>query len=467
MTNLTPSPQAELFPAPPLHIHIMGLGGIGMSSFARLLHAQGYQVSGCDVSASPLTDALNNEGIRMLGDHHPSHIDGVDILVASEAVPKDHPELVAARQAGIPIKQRMSLMAPLLEAKPSIGVVGTHGKTTTTSMIAIALEGAGLDPSAFVGGLVREFGTSNARVGHGPFVAEIDESDRHFAELRCETAVFVNADEDHIGGDEATYWSSKEEQHAAFARFVSQARRVLYNADWEGLDELSSGNSEHLTFGESETATYRATHLQPDTEGTSFTVLRRGEPLCEARVAMPGQHNVLNALAALAVTDLYGGDLAGAVAALRAFRGPLRRWQIHGECQGALVIDDYAHNHTKVAAAVQAGHQTGRTVRVVFQPHRFLRTQQSWKQLADALMNADEVMIVDIAAAREKAIEGVHARNIAERMTEKGHRHTQYFPDHAALLDYLRQSAAPGQVIVTMGAGDIYRVAEQLVEPQP
>ncbi|WP_345452978.1 UDP-N-acetylmuramate--L-alanine ligase [Deinococcus aluminii] len=466
MTDSSPrSPEPASRPASPLsrppHYHLMGIGGIGVSAFARLLAARGVRVSGCDAHPSELTEQLVREGIPVATGHDPAHAQGIDVLIASEAVPKDHPELVAARTAGVEVRPRMALLDELLRASPSVGVIGTHGKTTTTSMIAVAMQGAGLDPAAFVGGIVPEFG-SNARVGAGPFVAEVDESDRGFAALACETAVFTNAEDDHVGGNQATYWETVEQQHAAFARFVGQARRVLYCADWPGLEGLVTACGERLSYGQAEGADYRAVNLRPDAEGTTFTVTRRHEPLGEARVGLPGTHNVLNALAALAVTDLYGGDFGAAAAALAAFRGPGRRWQRVGELNGALVIDDYAHNATKVAAAVQAARQTGRRVRVVFQPHRYLRTQQSWPRLADALMAADEVLVLDIAAASETPIPGIHATLVSDRMAQGGHTGVRYVPDRAEVVRYLRETACAGDVIVTMGAGDVWKLSREL-----
>lgn len=466
------SPLDQPTPTPePRHYHLMGIGGIGMSAFARLLAARGLHVSGCDAQVSELTAQLTQEGIPVAQHHDAAHITAqpygrVDVLVASEAVPKDHPEVLAALAAGVRVQPRMSLLDELLSAGPSIGVIGTHGKTTTTSMIAIAMQGAGLDPAAFVGGIVPEFG-SNARVGAGPFVAEVDESDRAFALLGCETAVFTNAEDDHVGGNIATYWDTVEEQHAGFARFVSQSRRVLACADWPGLDELTGGAPEQLTYGQAEGADYRAVNVRPDPDGTAFTVTWQGQELGEARVGLPGTHNVLNALAALAVTHLYGGNFEAAATALAAFRGPGRRWQhigtARGEAGGALVVDDYAHNATKVAAAVQAARQTGRRVRVVFQPHRYLRTQQSWPRLADALMDADEVLLLDIAAASEDPIEGIHATLISGRMTDNGHGGVTYMPDRAEVVRYLRESAQPADIIVTMGAGDVWKLAREVV----
>lgn len=481
-TNDLPTCQ----PVSSLHYHLMGVGGIGLSAFARLLRAKGYAVSGCDEQPSELTAQLTREGIAVHAHHDPAHVHGADVLIASEAIDKQHPELQAARAAGIEVRPRMALMKELLAASPSIGVIGTHGKTTTTSMIAIALSGAGLDPSALVGGIVPEFGSpevgsaglggSNARIGKGPFVAEVDESDRHFQYAVAQTAVFTNAEDDHVGGAEgselATYWHSVEEQHAAFGRFVTQAERVLYCADWPGLSEFTEGHPQALSYGTAPGSSYRAVNVQPDESGTSFTVEKHlpGQSvnvLGEARVSLPGTHNVLNALAALAVTDLYGGPFGKAAAALAEFRGPGRRWQHIGYLNGALIVDDYAHNATKVAAAVQAAHQTGRRVRVVFQPHRFLRTQQSWPRLAESLMLADEVLILDIAAASEPPIEGIHATLISERLRENGHKAVRYWPRREDAVAYLRSSALSTDIIISMGAGDVWKVARALAGSTP
>ena len=465
--------ENDNLPAPTTHFHLMGIGGIGLSAFARLLKARGYVVSGCDEQPSELTAQLVREGIAVAHGHHADHVQGADVLIASEAVDKQHPELLAARAAGTEVRPRMALMKELLAASPSVGVIGTHGKTTTTSMIAVAMSGAGLDPSALVGGIVPEFDAphgSNARIGAGPFVAEVDESDRHFQYAVCQTAVLTNAEDDHVGGAEgselATYWHSVEEQHAAFARFVAHSERVLYCADWPGLELLAAGHPNALSYGTSAGSTYRAVKLRPDESGTAFTVEKEGTTLGEARVNLPGQHNVLNALAALATTDLYGGAFGQAAAALSAFRGPGRRWQHIGTLNGALIVDDYAHNATKVAAAVQAAQQTGRRVRVVFQPHRYLRTQQSWPRLAESLMAADEVLILDIAAASEPPIEGIHATLISERLRGNGHKAARYYPRREDAVQHLRLSAQPGDLIVTMGAGDVWKLARELAEPE-
>lgn len=470
--NPTPATVSPTSPTP-LHYHLIGIGGIGISAFARLLRAGGHTVSGCDVALSDLTEQLEAEGIPVSLGHSAEHVTHnplgrVDVVVASEAIPKMHPELLAAQAQGIRIVPRMALLDELLRASPSIGVIGTHGKTTTTSMIAVALLGAGLDPSAFVGGKVPEFDGSNARLGTGPLVAEVDESDKNFAALHCETAVFTNAEDDHVGGKLATYWETVEEQHAAFARFVGQAGRVLYCADWqgkdgEGLKPLLTQAKETLSYGTAEGCDYRAENVRPDTEGTSFTVTYKGQMLGEARVALPGTHNTTNALAALAIVHLYGGDFARAASALADFAGPGRRWEKVGTLNGAQVIDDYAHNPTKVAAALQAGHQTGRRVRVVFQPHRYLRTQQSWPELSQSLMAADEVLLLDIAAASEEPIEGIHATLIRDRLQELGHPHITYYPDRAEAVKVLRDTASEGDLIITMGAGDVWKISRELV----
>jgi len=448
-----------------LRYHIMGIGGIGVSALARLLKARGNDVSGCDQQPSELTTQLEHEGIRVFTGHDAAHVQGVDVLVASNAVAHDDAELVAAREAGVRIQRRLLLLGDLMRDSRSVGVVGTHGKTTTTSMIAVALEGAGLDPAAFVGGIVPEFG-GNARAGSGPFVAEVDESDADFALLACETAVLTNAEDDHIGTPDdqrATYHATLEDLMNAFRSFVRNAGRVVYCADWPGLDELARGCGERVSYGTAPGSDYRAVNVRRTTDGSSFTVERRGERLGELTLGLPGEHNILNSLAAVAVADLYGADFGRVAGALGRFRGPGRRWQHIGAVRGALVVDDYAHNPTKVAAALDGARQTGRRVRVVFQPHRYLRTQQVWPRLAESLMNADEVMILDIAGAGEAPIAGVHARLIEEKMRSDGHANVRYCPDRAAVVAHLLETAGERDVIVTMGAGDVWQVSRDLV----
>lgn len=463
---------------PQTHVHVMGVGGIGVSAFARLLKAKGYLVSGCDAMDSENLRQLAAEGVGIAFEHSPAHVGewkddsgrvwpAPQFLVASEAVAKDHPELQAAAAAGLPILPRMALMHDFLASGFSVGVIGTHGKTTTSSMVAVALHGAGLDPSAFVGGVVPEFG-ANARAGLGPVVAEIDESDRRFVHLRADLALFTNAEDDHVGGDAATYWNTVEEQHAGFAQFVAASGAVLYCLDWrdhegKSLDHLVAGAKERLSYGLAAEADYVASFVQPDTSGSDFTISFRGQPLATARVSLPGLHNVQNALGALAVVHRVGGNVQAAADALREFRGPGRRWQIIGEKNGALIVDDYAHNPTKVAAALSAARQTERRVRVIFQPHRYLRTAQSWPRLADALMNADEVHVLDVAAAGEAPIEGIHATLIVDRMRAAGHAGVHHAPDRQLLTERLKSDLAAGDLLVTIGAGDVWKIGREIL----
>lgn len=450
------------------HYHLLGIGGIGISAFARLLRARGHTVSGCDTEASDTTARLGQEGIAVSIGHSPEHLAGVNIVVASEAVPRGHPELAAAAQAGLAVVPRMALLGELLAGRRSVGIIGSHGKTTTTAMTALAMQAGGLDPAAFVGGNVREFDPSqergsNALLGQGVFVAEVDESDRRFADLQCHTVIFTNAEDDHIGGDSPTYWASVEEQHAGFARFVSSSERVLYCADAPELPALCAGAAERLSYGVA-AGDYQARDLRPDPQGTSFTVTLRGQELAQARTPMPGEHNVSNALAALACVHLHGGDLQAAAAALSTFKGPLRRWEEVGHLRSALVVDDYAHNPRKIEGALQAARQTGRRVRAVVQPHRYLRTQQTWERLAEVLRAADEVHLLDIAAAGEDPIPGIHSRLIEQRMRELGYSAVTYWPERQALISHLQGTAASGDLLLTLGAGDVWKVARELAE---
>ena len=480
------------------HYHLMAVGGIGVSGLARLLQAQGHTVSGCDQNPSELTAQLEQQGIAVLQGHSSDHIGPeVDELIISTGIKQDHSEVQAARARNIPVRYRIEALGDLMANTASVGVTGTHGKTSTSSLTAVALMGGGLDPTAFVGSTLPEFGGSNVRLGTtssggGPFVAEIDESDPLFEFVRPQLAVLTNLEADHIGTGKDKRpnfaWDSLEHLTQATVRFLSGATAVVFCSDWPQLEAVvrSSGHVIHahdfkfptlepsrgsnrfdpriqdgwgaFSYGLKDGAFYGASLLEFSEYGSSFTLTRAGEDLGRVRLSVPGKHNIQNALAALAVNDLLGGDFAGATAALETFRGAARRFEVKGTRRGALVIDDYAHHPTEVTATLEAARQSGRRVRVVFQPHRYLRTAEFWEGFADALMLADDVLILDLYSAGESPIAGVRAENIAHRMLENGHGSARFVGSFERALESLERTLEPNDLILTMGAGDITRL---------
>ena len=445
------------------HVHFMGIGGVGISALAYVLRREGWRVSGCDVHPSELARRLVAEGVVVHARHDPAHLEGVDLLVASNAVPHDHPELLEARRQGVPVQERMQVLADILARGRSIGVSGTHGKTTTTSMLAHVFSELGADPVVLVGAAVPGLG-GNARWGAGRHrIAEVDESDPRFADVAVDLAVLTNLEDDHVSGGEArqTYHADYQSLQAATRRYAWNAGKVLYNADWEELEALTQG-CERVGYG-LERGRYRAAAVELGPGQSRFTLAVDGEPLAAVELNVPGLHNVENAVAALAAAHLEGLDPEAAARALAGFRGAARRFETSGHLRGAWVVDDYAHHPTEVRATLDAARATGRRVRVVFQPHRYLRTRQMWARFAEALMAADEVWVLDIYAASEEPIPGVSGALIADRMRELGHERAR-FASWDEVRRELAASAAAGDLILTMGAGDVWKLGRELVE---
>lgn len=455
-----------------MHYHMMGIGGIGVSALARFLKHHNHRVSGCDSNATGAEAVkLQSAGFEVLQGHSPNHIGSdVDALIISTAIPMDHPEVLAALERNIPVQYRIQVLGDLLETATSVGVIGTHGKTTTSSMIAVALLGAGLDPSALIGSTLLELGGSNMRIGTGPLVAELDESDPRFQDLRPKICVLTNLEADHIGlpGDLRPNfsWESLEQLQGAFEGFCSHLETVIYCLDWDkaNLQQVSSGAKKQISYGLKDGADYQAVNVQYQDFGSSFTVLHEGLELGRVHLNVPGEYNLHNALAALTVCDLLGADFAQAAAALERFSGAGRRFDHKGTLNGALIVDDYAHHPTEVAVLLEAAQRSGRRVRVVFQPHRYLRTAQSWLELAHTLMPADEVILLDIYAAGETPIAGIHAQNISTAMQAKGHPSAHYLGDFETALNHLELDLHPNDLILTVGAGSITTFGPMLLE---
>lgn len=453
---------------PGMHLHLVGIGGIGLSAIARVLHDLGYQVSGCDRQTSPLTEALTGEGVPVSIGHDPTHLIGVDMLVVSAAVPGDIPEVVEARRQGVPVVKREQLLGDLAGHYVTLAIAGTHGKTTTSAMVAWILTETGQDPTFIVGGILQNLGT-NARVGRGRFlVVEADEYDRTFLGLRPEIAVVTTLEYDHPDCY-ATFEAMRHAFRAFTDRLAPTGRLIVCGQDEEARqlgERLRAKGSRVETYGFGPAWDWWA-QSNPGNGGaspgssTAFEVWHRNRSLGTCVLPLPGRHNVLNALAALAVSHHVGVDFEPAATALGRFRGTQRRLEIKGEAAAITVVDDYAHHPTEIRATLEAMRMKypNRKLWAVFQPHTYSRTAALINDFAAAFDQANHVLVTDIYAAREQNTLGISGADLVAHMS---HPDARYIPfDEAATI--LLEETKSGDVIITLGAGDGYRIGEQVL----
>jgi UDP-N-acetylmuramate--alanine ligase len=440
-------------------IHFVGVGGIGMSGIAEVLLDLGYRVSGSDLRESEVTRRLQTLGGRIAVGHAEANLGEADVVVVSSAVRPDNPELRAARARGIPVIPRAEMLGELMRVKDGVAVAGSHGKTSTTSMIAAIFAQAGLDPTVIIGGKAQALG-SNARLGHGEvLVAEADESDGSFRHLFPMTAVITNVDRehmDHFGTEEAL-----QDAFLDFANKVPFYGLVVICADDAAAAALGPRLlKRHVTYGLA-AGDYRGDIREATAEGTSFRIRVRGKERGEARLRMPGVHYAQNALAALAVADFFGVPFEAYREAMATFAGVDRRFSVRGEAAGILVVDDYGHHPTEIAATVAAARLYGRRVVVAFQPHRYTRTQDLLEEFAPALAGADAVVLTDIYAAGEPPLPDVTIEGLCATFPPA--RPALYAP-RKALAQTLRGLLRPGDLLLTLGAGDITQVGPEVLQ---
>jgi UDP-N-acetylmuramate--alanine ligase len=447
------------------HAHFVGIGGAGMSGIAEVLAQYDLEVSGCDLAASETTERLERLGIKVEHGHAPEHLDGVDLLVISSAIEVANPEVQAARGRGITVVRRAEMLAELMRLKYGIAVAGTHGKTTTTSLVGAILVEAGLDPTVIVGGRLRVSGTG-ARLGSSDYlVVEADEFDRSFLSLSPILAVVTSIDRDHLD----TYEDIEEirEAFAAFAGRVPFFGQVIACADDPNVRDLLPKLADRRVFSYGVDGDWDlvAEALESDPAGSRFTVRhkRLGE-LGSVTVPLAGLHNVRNSLAAIGVGLALGIPMATIARALGGFAGVHRRFERLGLFQGAEVVDDYAHHPTEVAATLAAARQVypRRALHAVFQPHLFSRTRDLATEFGRALLAADRVVVTDVYPSREKPIPGVTGELVARAARAAGHARVDYCADWREVRGLLG-NVSEGDVVLTLGAGDIYRLAQQLV----
>jgi UDP-N-acetylmuramate--alanine ligase len=446
------------------HIHFVGIGGAGMSGIAEILANLGYTVSGSDQKRSEAIERLERLGAKVFLGHEASHIEGAHVVVYSSAVGRDNVEVAAARQRQIPVIARAEMLAELMRLKYGIAVAGTHGKTTTTSMVGAVLAEGRLDPTIVVGGLVRNFG-ANARLGQGEYlVAEADESDGSFLGLTPTLAVVTTVDAEHLD-----HYGSLDAIRDAFVTFLNKV--PFYGAAIVCLDEpnvqllLPRVHKRVITYGLESGADIVARRIQLAGLTSRFEVLHRGVPLGECTLRVPGRHNVANALAAVAVGLDLEVPFATIHRALAEFAGVQRRFEVRGRAGGITVVDDYGHHPAEIRATLAAA-KAGFDGRVltVFQPHRYTRTYHLRDEFATAFNQTDVLVVMDIYAAGEPPIDGVTAADLAERIRAHGHRNVTYLGgDRAQLLDHLCDVTRPGDLVLTLGAGDVGQLGPQLL----
>ena len=450
-----------------IKIHFVGIGGIGMSGIAELLANLGYEVSGSDARLSDVTTRLASLGVRVDAGHDAAHVGDADVVVVSSAVRPENPEVAEARRRHIPVIPRAEMLAELMRLRYGIAIAGAHGKTTTTSMIALVLERAGLDPTAVIGGRLSAFG-SNARLGRGDYmVVEADESDRSFLKLSPAIALITNIDREHM--ESYGSWEALQQAFADFANKVPFYGAIVACADDPPVRALLPRLTRRvITYGsEDGPAQIAGREMALEAFGSRCTVIRRsgdGEAvLGEIRLQVPGRHNLLNALGAVAVGMEVGVPFERIASALQEFQGAERRFQLHGEEGGVMVVDDYGHHPTEISAVIAAARAgIGRRVVVVFQPHRYTRTRDLLDAFGDALAAADEVVLTDIYAAGETPIPGVtiEAVEAAVRRTGIPVQVVKAVDDLPAAVAAL---ARTNDLVITLGAGSIGGAADRIL----
>ena len=447
---------------------MVGIGGIGMSGIAELLQGAGYEVSGSDLATSPVTARLRAAGIRVAEGHAAAHVGAPDLVVVSSAVPPDNPELAEAERRRIPVVGRGALLAELTRRKRTVAVAGSHGKTTTTAMVALVLEAAGLDPTAVVGGVVGALG-GNARRGRGPFmVVEADESDRSFLHLTPEIAVVTNVDDEHLEAYDGL--DGLIRAVGTFAARVPQRGCVVACADEPAVARIAAQCPRPVvTYGiDAPHALVRADRVEFGKSGSTARVTLDAGGRCadvDLRLAIPGRHNLLNALAAMGVASRLGIDLRTAADVLGRFTGVERRYSRHRVSAGIDIVDDYAHHPTEIAAVLETARLGGPSrLMVVFQPHRYSRTARLLDRFGKVLARADALLLTEVYAASESRMQGVDAGAVARAVRRHSAVPIQIADSLEDAASRVAGQARPGDMVVILGAGSIGRLAPRLVE---
>ena len=445
-------------------IHFVGVGGIGMSGIAEVLANLGYEVSGSDLREGPTTRRLAGLGVTIFVGHAAEHVEGSHVVVRSSAVGAENVEVQAARDLGIPVIPRAEMLAELMRMKHGVAVAGTHGKTTTTSLLAAIFEAGGLDPTIVVGGKLNSVGT-NAVLGRGEWmVAEADESDGSFLHLSPTLNIVTNIDPEHLD-----HYGSVEALHASFLTFINKV--PFYGATVLCLDHpviqalLPRVTKRYVTYGFSSQAEFRAVELSADEGIVRFSVQRGDEFLGPVELQIPGRHNVLNALAATASAMEAGIPFGVVQQALGRFEGVQRRFTIRGMGKGVTVVDDYAHHPAEIEATLMAAREAyGRRIISIWQPHRYSRVRDLHDEFMRSFNDCAIVLVMDVYAAGESAIEGIDGESLVRDLKHHGHKGAFWTPKDTDVLRFIRSEARKGDIVITLGAGNVTQISYDLVE---
>jgi UDP-N-acetylmuramate--alanine ligase len=447
------------------HIHFVGIGGIGMSGMAELLLNLGYTVSGSDIKSTEITRRLADLGGQVFEGHEPGHVKGADVVVVSSAVPPSNPECATAREEMIPVIPRGEMLAELMRLKYGVAVAGAHGKTTTTWLISYVIQQGGLDPTMVIGGKLASLG-SNARLGQGEFlVAEADESDGSFLRLSPTIAVVTNIDAEHLD-----FYNDIDTIKKVFLDFINKI--PFYGVSVLCLDNsriqeiIPDVEKRFVTYGLSSQADFQAREVRFEGLTSCFQIIHQGAPLGEVCLNLPGLHNVYNAMASVVVALELGIPFEKTAEALNRIEGVERRMEVKGTREDVIVVDDYGHHPTEIRMTLEAVRHSwpDRRLVVVFQPHRYSRTVALFEEFTRSFYQADDLIVLPIYAAGEKPVPNISGEALYEGIRRHGHRQVAFHDSHASALGYLRKSTRTGDIVLTLGAGDVWKVGKAFLE---
>ncbi len=445
-------------------LHFVGIGGIGMSGIAEMLHNEGFVITGSDLVATEVTDHLTDIGIKIWFEHKAEQVGDAHAIVISSAIKNDNPEVIAAAESRIPVIRRAEMLGELMRTKFGVAIAGTHGKTTTTSIVGHTLTEGGFDPTVIVGGRVQQYGT-NVKFGTGDcMVAEADEYDRSFLNLTHSMAVITSLEADHLD-----YYGTYEAIREAFIQFANRVPfygNIFLNMDDQNVVSLIPELRRPIrTFGLTTQAGVRASNLSYERLSSRFTVHHNGDELGDVTINLPGVFNIKNALAAIAVGLEFDMPWETIRNSLGSFRGVIRRFEIKGEAGDIMVVDDYAHHPTEIEVTLRAA-KVGynRPVVAIFQPHLYSRTKDFFREFAKALLLSDMLIVTKIYAAREKPMPGVSGEMIVSAARDYGHRDCHYIDDMKRIPQFVKDRRIENSIVMTIGAGDIYHIGKDLLE---